>query len=266
MRALHPLRRAEATPPVEGTAGATLFLPGRKPAGDSGSRSGWTLSPDLRQQITRRLRLIAITYSLPFFVADAVRTLLLGQVGERAHFPVSWLAPVVSILTGLLVAAIVSSPRLSWQTKLHVGLVFEVVASYGIALAQYAFPPDLQQQPMVLYTLSPSWVAIWMLFFSICVPAAPWVTLFALLASASAPGVVIWIAIHRAGLGHFMPFSVFFVVHRLPYLVCGGMAYVGARVVYNLGADVSRARDLGSYRLIERLGSGGMGEVWRASH
>src|SRR4030095_14564042 len=117
MRALHPLRRAEATPPVEGTAGATLFLPGRKPAGDSGSRSGWTLSPDLRQQITRRLRLIAITYSLAFFFADVVPTLLLGQVGERAQFTVSWLATVVSILTGLLGAPLRASPRPGLETQ-----------------------------------------------------------------------------------------------------------------------------------------------------
>jgi serine/threonine-protein kinase len=173
---------------------------------------------------------------------------------------------VASILAGIIVAAIAASPRVPWRAKMNVGLVFEVLGSYGIALSMYVGAERFANTPIVFYALSPSWVAIWMIVYSIVVPASPGRALVALLASAIAPAVVFGISLQRAGLTQVFTPSSFFLAQVFPYLICVILAYASARIMVTLGADVSRARELGSYRLIERLGGGGMGEVWRASH
>src|SRR5262249_48957672 len=127
-------------------------------------------------------------------------------------------------------------------------------------------PPDIRREPHVIHVLSPSWVAIWMVCYSIVVPAPPRKTIAALVASASAPPVVLWFSLRGAHFGDLVPPSAFLVDHVLPYAICVGLAYAGARMVYKRGADVVRARELGSYQLVERLGRGGMGELWKASH
>ena len=141
---------------------------------------------------------------------------------------------------------------------------FLVITSLGIAIHVWGWEQNLTTD--VFYGVS--WVGIWLIIYPSVVTLPPKRVLAASLISCAGLAAISILSVYVHGIPPTFHGSPAIAIARvlIPVFICAGIAYFSAYRIFAMARDVSKARRLGSYVLGEKIGSGGMGEVWKAKH
>ncbi len=218
------------------------------------------LPPDLVAQATRRLLFVCLLYVLTFvFAYLSVAIVDPGFVFPEGRQPLGVYAGFLTIVLALALARATRSGSVPVETLIRLGLMFQVAGALAISLAESTAPV-----PHRVPIRGISWVTFWITMFPLLVPCKPMRALkYAMWSAAMGPiGYVAALYINDnppLPTGHVV---LFFLGNFTAAL----WAAIASRVMYDLGRSVREARRMGSYTLESRLGEGGMGEVWKATH
>ena len=220
------------------------------------------LPEDLLRQASRRVEIIALIGAALWVAGPAMGHVTLRAAGDPSwarFLPLDAIA-LVSIATSLGLYLYIHSGHRRPTLVMDLALVYMVLVALAIGVMIHWAPPTPPMpgsQPII------SWVGPVILMFAAIVPASPGKMLLAGLVAASMNPV--GMALSRMA-GAFPDTGASALLMHYPDYLLLGVAVVISHVVTRLGQQVSREREMGSYRLGELLGRGGMGEVYLATH
>ncbi|HEX9728613.1 MAG TPA: serine/threonine-protein kinase [Gemmatimonadales bacterium] len=240
------------------------LLPPAAPRPDLKRASG--LPPDLMEQVRARVRLFALLVVAGFALGPVIvggialaATLLGDQMPQRfwesARF--LWLHVVPITLSAVLWWR-ARDPHAPAEGLLTLGQAYEVAICFTIGIVAY-----WGDYRMLATLPEMTWIPGIVILFPLIMPGPPRRLLWGAMAAAAMSPVSMGVL---DVFGAIETTADTYLQSVLNPGLAVVFAYLGARTVHGLGKEVVEARQLGSYHLEERLGAGGMGEVWRARH
>ncbi|MFN8180061.1 MAG: serine/threonine-protein kinase [bacterium] len=228
------------------------------------------LDRQCRRDAERSLASAALFYAAVYFVAFGTGwAVWMAANGLALPPPVSLAVAVGSILGSIAVGVVARRGGLPPLRFSVLAEAYGVLGSLGIA-AGYRNWRQLIEAGTPVFGVS--WIGIWIIAYPSLVTLAP--------AAVARIGVLSALMLPASFLlelpSHGFPVIrgrpavqetvTSFADLMIPILVCTGIGVFHAARSFRLARAASRARSLGNYQLVELLGKGGMGEVWRAKH
>ncbi|NNE42611.1 MAG: hypothetical protein HKN12_00245, partial [Gemmatimonadetes bacterium] len=195
-------------------------------------------------------------------LVNIVNSFVLG-ITTFDYSPLEAAHDVVITVLSLAAAWTVHRRRFSPRILIRVGLAYCVFAALWFSATECLVVGSYHSDPIRLGMSYFSFTMVWVVFFPAIVPMRSAAAVTTIVLAASTAPLMRWGA-ESLGWVQFSEGSVVFVTIAMIFSVIMGVAV--SNVVYQLGRSVTEAREMGSYRLEKNLGSGGMGEVWSASH
>ncbi|MEM9192329.1 MAG: serine/threonine-protein kinase [Myxococcota bacterium] len=220
-----------------------------------GTTKADALSPDLIEGARRRFIAAAWLISAIFIVYFVLYNTVWVEFRTAVGFSVA-IAVVVASLP--LVIWLSRGPKTQRQV-VGAGIGLHLVLGLALAFSEFEVIPDYAAPSNQI-----SWNCVNILMIPLLMPAMPRTAAFTSVGAAFANPIALFTTVHV--FGQTLPDADVVTSLFLPPFLCCGVAVAMSKMIYILRREVSEARQLGAYQLVEQLGEGGMGEVWRAEH